>query len=392
MRVVINAQLDPQTSGGIAQVLVGLAHGLAQLEGHDEYVFVCSRSSGAWLRPFVGRNQVVEVDGLRGATADGVRESDGFWESFDPDVLHFPYQAYTRTGIPSVFNPHDLQHVHLPEFFTDRERDRRDRLYGEACRDAAAVATAGEWVRNDFIQHFDLPPEKVYVIQWGAPSDAYARPSDDVISETLKHFGLRQPFAIYPAQTWPHKNHKRLFEALSLAIDRHQVDLNLVCPGARTELAESLECDLEALGLQERVHLLGRVSESELMALYASARLMIVPTLFEAISFPVWEAFANNLPVACSNVTSLPEQVGDAALLFDPRDVEQITEMLATLATDQDLRAELTHRGKQRVRRFTWKRTAEEYSRIYRSVASCDQGPQPVSRSKGRGLCEGLTR
>ena len=127
MRIVINAQLDPKRSGGIAQVILGLAHSLGKLEGPEEYVFVCSPESASWLKSYTGPNSRIEINSRRAAPpANGARESDGFWESFSPSVLHFPYQSYTRTEIPSIFNPHDLQHVHLPQMFSKDERARRE--------------------------------------------------------------------------------------------------------------------------------------------------------------------------------------------------------------------------------------------------------------------------
>lgn len=401
MRVVINAQLDPQTSGGIAQVVMGLAHGLAQLEGdegdRDEYVFVCSEASAAWLRPFIGSKHRqsllagrIEINRRGGESQGGVRDSDGFWESYDPDVLHFPYQAYTRTQVPTVFNPHDLQHVHLPEFFTDQERARRDALYGEACRHAAVVATASQWVCDDVVRYFDLPLHKVQVIPWGAPTEAYRRPSDELIARTLQRYAIAKPFAIYPAQTWPHKNHARLLDALRRTIDHGGVDLNLVCTGGLTRHFDAVTHHIDALNLKSRVRMVGWVDEETLMALYASARFMIVPTLFEAASFPVLEAFSNRLPVACSRVTSLPEQVGDAALLFDPTDVDQMADAMQALATNDDLCEELSRRGTQRIAQATWRRTAESYARLYRSVATgqTDDGTDIHART-GRPV-EGL--
>lgn len=392
MRVVINAQLDPQTSGGIAQVILGLAHGLAQLdERQDEYVFVCSEASAAWLRPFIARHLRIEVNGCVGKPHYGVRDSDGFWESYDPDVLHFPYQAYTRTQVPSVFNPHDLQHVHLPDLFTDQERARRDALYGEACHHATAVATASRFVHDDIIRHFNLPSHKVEVIPWGAPTEAYRRPSDGLIARTLRRYSISKPFAIYPAQIWPHKNHTRLLDALRQAIDDGCVELSLVCTGAFTQHVERVRQRIDEMNLHEHVRMVGWVDEETLMALYASARFMIVPTLFEAVSLPVLEAFANRLPVACSRVTSLPEQVGDAALLFDPMNVEQLADAIRTLATRDDLCDELSRRGAQRIAQATWRRTAESYARLYRSVGIVHTGDRADTHAQAGQPVEGLT-
>ncbi len=381
MRVVINAQLDPKCSGGIAQVVLGLAHSLGKLDGPEEYVFVCSPESASWLKPYTGLNSHIETNTKRAAPpTNGVRVSDGFWESFSPDVLHFPYQSYTRTNIPSVFNPHDLQHVHLPELFSESERARREQLYGDACRASAAVAAANQFVKDDIIRHYEIPPEKVHIILWGPPSAVYERPTDEEVAQVLSKYRLPGCFAVYPAQTWPHKNHKLLLEALQLLRDRDNVVIPLVCTGAKTEHYAQLAQLVEQWELHSQVRFLGWISERELMALYRAAEMMIVPTLFEGFGLPVFEAFAEGIPVACSAVTSLPEQTGGATLLVDPNDVEELASAILRLRDDEALRRVLIERGKERLAHFSWGKTAEEYRALYHRVAGQRDRAHAIAR------------
>ena len=370
MRIAINAQLDPKYAGGIAQVILGLAHSLGRLDGPEEYLFVCSPDSASWLEPHLGANSRIEINArLKPSPWRGVRESDGFWESFSPDVIHFPYQSYTQTDRPTVFNPHDLQHVHLPQLFTEDERARRETLYAQACQLAAAVAVTSGFVKNDIVRQYGIPADRVHVIWWGSPSAAYQVASDDDTAHVLEKHDLPDRFAIYPAQTWPHKNHGKLLEALHLLRTRHNVIVPLVCTGARNDDHAQLTEQVSRLKLGDQVRFLGWVDEHDLMALYRAAEMMIVPTLFEAISFPVFEAFAEGVAVACSAVTSLPEQVGDAALLFDPHDVEAIATVILQLHQDEALRRRLVARGHERLKRFSWTTTAKQYRALYRNVA-----------------------
>ena len=370
MRVVINAQIDPQRSGGIAQVIIGLADGLGKLDGEDEYVFVCSKAAAHHIQPHVGSNSRVVINSKPALPpVQGMRVSDGFWESFTPDVLHFPYQSYTKTDVPSVFNPHDLQHVHLPSLFTESERARREALYGQACHDAAAVGVTSGTVKHDMVGHFSLPPRKVHVIWWGAPTTAYDRPADDSVARLSKKLDLPARFAIYPAKTWPHKNHARLIEALRLLRDKHGVVVPLVCTGGLTEHHRELADLLTTHNMHEQVRFVGFVGECDLIALYALAEMMVVPTMFEAISLPVFEAFAEGVPVACSAVTSLPEQVGDAALLFDPEDPAEMASTIGRLHADSSLRSDLVERGRKRVAAFTWLKAAQAYRDVYRRIS-----------------------
>ena len=366
MHVVINAQLDPEQAGGIAQVIAGLAHGLGRLCEHDAFTFVCSPRSAEWLRSYdTGATRIVVNEKTTPGPRRGLRISDGFWESFNPDVLHFPYQACTRTDVPTVFNPHDLLHVHFPEFFSDEERERRESMLGEACQQAAVVAVASGWVRQDVTRHYSLDADKVRVIAWGAPSALSSAPIPSEVDEVLRSFQLARGFAFFPAQTWPHKNHARLLEAITLLRDELGVRVPLVCTGTLTDHADSLQRRTHELRLDGQTRWLGRVGDRPLTALYRAARLVVVPSLFEAASFPVMEAFDQGVPVACSRVTSLPEQAGDAALLFDPEDARDIARAILTLWRNEPLRQSMIDRGRRRAAQYSWDATARAYVDLY---------------------------
>lgn len=177
--------------------------------------------------------------------------------------------------------------------------------------------------------------------------------------------------------TWPHKNHARLFEALAYLRDRRGLTVNLVCTGARHEESwPALQQQIEDLKLHDQVRFLGFVSSEELKALYALARCLVLPTLFEANSLPIFEAWAEGAPVASSDVTALPEQLGDAGLLFDPLDPEAMGDAIARLFQDDSLCADLRAKGKKRLADFDWDRTARGYRAIYRRTASQRLNPE----------------
>jgi glycosyltransferase involved in cell wall biosynthesis len=160
---------------------------------------------------------------------------------------------------------------------------------------------------------------------------------------------LPPAFFIYPAAVWPHKNHGRLIKAfIQSEIAGAQL---LLTGGGQTE--SDLPKIIADLGATDRVRLLGRISTDDLMGLYHSATALIFPSEFEAWSIPIMEAMACGCPVASSNVTSLPEQVGDAGLLFDPTDISGMANVMRRLAGDTQLRATLAERGRARVSQFS---------------------------------------
>jgi glycosyltransferase involved in cell wall biosynthesis len=189
-------------------------------------------------------------------------------------------------------------------------------------------------------------------------------------------YGLDSPFALYPAMTWEHKNHIRLLHALALLRDRDDLKVRLVCTGQQNDFWPRIKERMAALRLEGQVRFLGFVPAEHLRAVYRLAQFVVIPTLFEATSGPLLEAWQEGTPVACSTVTGLPEQAGDASLLFDPLSVEAIAEVVARMATDPDLRKQLQQRGMRRLQDFTWQRTAKAYRAVYRRAAGRPLGEE----------------
>ena len=435
LRVAINAQLEPEGgSGGVVTVLRALA-ALAGLDGPEEYVFVGPHDSQEWLRSILPPGQTVvpgpgparrSVDrmepfkralgplrpaarGLRrvlGATVQAA-ESGGaglaslksfspptpknFYEGLGCDVVHFPFQSYEPCRLPTVYNPHDLQHLHYPEFFTPAEIGLRENLHPSACRAAHTVVAASEFVKRDVVERYRLDSRKVQVIPW-APPPLPGSPTAD-ISALRRKYGLSdEPFALYPAMTWEHKNHVRLLEALARLRDREGLEIRFVFTGHQTDFWPRVSLRVNELGLGGQVKFLGLVPREELSAFYRAAQFVFVPTLFEAASAPLFEAWQHGAPAACSSVTSLPEQAAGAALLFDPFDVGQIARALAHMATEEDLREELRRRGTRRLDDFSLERTAKAYRAVYRRAAGlmlCDEDRRLLGRDWMRSGASG---
>jgi len=235
---------------------------------------------------------------------------------------------------------------------------------------AQTVAVGSNWIKRDLVRNYRIDADKIQVIPWAPPTKAYSSPSDEYVGSTADRYELQRPFAFYPAMTWEHKNHLRLLDALAHLRDQESMTVRLVCTGRRhPSFWPRIEATLERLKLQDQVQFLGMVSPEELRAIYRLAQFVVVPTLFEAASGPVFEAWQEGTPVACSTVTSLPEQVGDAALLFDPYSVVAIAESVRRMATDEVLRKDLAQKGMRRLQDFSWERTAKAYRAVYRRAA-----------------------
>jgi glycosyltransferase involved in cell wall biosynthesis len=312
------------------------------------------------------------VAGLPGFRLRLPPSSDGRLEATGAGQVHFLRQSAVLTRLPSIYHPHDLQHLALPHFFSRRQRLQRDLWYRTFCEAASIVAVASAYTRRDVIDSYGLAPEKVVVVPLAPPTERFALPGPTEAAGILRRLGVADaPFIFYPAQTWPHKNHAELLKAIRLLADRgHRV--RAVFSGHRNAHHRTLLRQARALSVEDQVDWLGHVSNAELMALYAAARAVVVPTLFEAASAPIWEAFLSGVPVACSNVTSLPEQVGDAAVVFDPHDTAAIADAIERVWSDEELRTELIRRGRENVGRLSWTRTARHFLALYRRIAGAE--------------------
>jgi glycosyltransferase involved in cell wall biosynthesis len=295
--------------------------------------------------------------------------SDGSIEREEVEVMHFTQQWGFLTELPTIYHPHDLQHLHYPEYFDRVEFEKRELYYQGLCAQAAVVAVSSNWTKNDLIRAYGLPSEKIQVVPLAPLLGAYAEPEASDIARVRERFDLPESgFAFYPAQTWPHKNHLTLLDALA-QLKREGLEVPFVSSGFKTDFCATIEHRARELGIDDQVSFLGFVSALELQCLYRSSRCVVIPTKFEAASFPLWEAFLAGAPAACSTVTSLPEQAGDAALLFDPDEPEEIAAAIRSLWTDDSLCDTLVRRGRENVSQLSWARTARIFRALYRKTA-----------------------
>jgi glycosyltransferase involved in cell wall biosynthesis len=390
LRVCIDARLKHGMWGGVEQLVLGLAAGLSRLgDGEEEYLFLTYEGEDGWLAEHLGgalRPLRIPVSArlrfaqlprwltwpygvVRGMLGPLVPRSDGTIERANVDLVHFTYQDAFLTDVRSIYHPHDLQHVHLPQYFSFGDRRWRDVVYRAYCEQAAMVAVSSSWVKRDLVAQLGLAPDKIQVVPLAPLVAHYAAPTAEVLAGVRSRYRLPERFALYPAQTWPHKNHVGLLEAIARVRERCGEIVPLVSTGRLNDFHVEVRRAARRLGLERDVFLLGFVSPGELHALYRLARCVVVPTLFEAASFPLWEAFQSGVPAACSNVTSLPEQAGDAAVVFDPRDREAMADALWTVWQDEPTRRRLVERGRARVAQFTWERTARTFRAHYRRLA-----------------------
>jgi glycosyltransferase involved in cell wall biosynthesis len=272
------------------------------------------------------------------------------------DAVHYPLTiALPRLDVPAAVTLHDLQHLDLPELFPRAERAFRAVAWHRSIRRAQIVIVPSGFVRDRLVDRLGVDPAQVRVIHHGIDHERF-RPAEHRSSDPVKLTGSeevkREPFLLYPAKTWPHKNHARLLEAFAL-LRRERPELRLVLSGG------------DRLPPQDGVEQVGRGSLDELVSLYRSASCLVFPSRYEGFGQPPLEAMACGCPVAVSNAASLPEVCGDAARYFDPESPEEIAAAVAEVLDDPEpWRA----RGFERAAQFTWAECARLHEDAYREL------------------------
>lgn len=287
---------------------------------------------------------------------------------FDVDLIFCPFTAplYVKPGTPIVSVIYDLQYLYYPQFFTPEERLSRDKTFRDACRLADRLVCISDYVRGTVLEHGDVAPEKVHTVHLSPAIQCKALPPESV-EEVLGRFNLANDrFLLYPANFWRHKNHMMLLTAFGMYRNQHpESDLKLVLTGASVGRMGYLQEAVRTMGLQDWVVMPGFLPDDAFVSLLQSCRALIFPSLYEGFGMPVLEAMAAGKPVLCSNLTSLPEVAGDAALYFDPRKPAEICEAIERIESDPELRDSLIEKGDERVNAFG---NAEDMARKYLAI------------------------
>ncbi len=231
-----------------------------------------------------------------------------------------------------------------------------------------AVITVSHRSALDIQQYLGLSARSLRIVPYGVDGRFHPLPDGQVRPYLRERFGLSDPYVLYVGALTIRKNVERALEAFA-AIVRHLPSLRFVLVGPRAWKQTPVEAIVRRLEIADKVIATGPLGDADLPAIYSGAALFLFPSLYEGFGLPPLEAMACGTPVVCSNTSSLPEVVGDAAIMVDPYDVEGLAEAMALVLADTDLQAELRTKGLERAGQFTWERTARETVAVYREAA-----------------------
>ena len=367
MRIAIDARkLHDYGIGTYVRNLVGQ---LARQEGPETYALICGgadaqfvRSLGPRFEPIVERAGNYSV--LEQISVPLTLRRAGI------DLFHAPHYVISPlTRCPTVVTIHDCIHLRFPQYLPNRAAHVYARaMMSMAARRARRILTVSHASKEDILRYLKVPAAKIEVIPNALDARLAITPSDDDVTRVRERFQLRSSFILYAGNIKPHKNVDRLIEAFAILRRQRSGDLKLLIIGDEISKYPNLRRLVHRFQLHQHVRFLGFVPDATLAVLYRLASAFVFPSLYEGFGLPPLEAMASGTPVITSNVSSLPEVVGDAALLIDPMNAAAIADAMGQVLDDPALRAELIKRGCERVKAFSWERSAARTRAVYREV------------------------
>lgn len=353
---------------GIGTYVSNLVRGLSRLDHDNEYVLICQPKDHEFVRS-LGPNFRALVDPSGNYS---VREQLSIplnlWRA-KIDLFHAPHYVLPPLAMTrSVVTIHDCIHLRFPQYLPNRVALNYAQFFmASAARRASRVLTVSEASKRDIMHFLQTPAAKIDVVYNGF-DERLATPTPEDERRVRERFQLDAPFVLYAGNIKPHKNVDRLIEAFAKLRERGLERVNLLIIGDDISKYSSLRRLVHRHQLRQQVRFLGFVSTDTLAALYRLARVFVFPSLYEGFGLPPLEAMASGTPVVTSNTSSLPEVVGDAALLIDPLSADDIADAMVRVLTDDRLRSDLIARGFERVKQFSWDRSVKRTHEIYLEV------------------------
>jgi glycosyltransferase involved in cell wall biosynthesis len=296
----------------------------------------------------------------------GVRLPDPFTAE---DVVLAPIYslALLHTSKPFAYTLHDLQERYYPENFAWWQRAWRHRIHHALLGRAERVICESSYVQQDIVRFFGTDKQRTVVMAAPPQLQFLSEQNGEQLAAARARLRLPERFLFYPAQFWAHKNHLRLIEAFRSVADEVP-ELKLVLTGKQRDEYQAVMEAIGRLGLNDRVIHLGYVAQDDLQAVYQLATALVMPSLFESVSIPVYEAFQVGTPVIASAILAIPEQVGDAGLLFDPTSVASIRDAILEVLRQPEAARQRARRGRDRMLAMTPERYGAQLQAVLRGL------------------------
>jgi glycosyltransferase involved in cell wall biosynthesis len=354
---------------GIGTYIRNLLRELAKMDHDTEYVIISRRDDDQAVRA-LGQNFRPVAESAGNYSLSEQFAIPRVLKRERVDLFHAPhYVLPPLVRCPSVVTIHDCIHLMFPQYLPNRWALTYARTaITMAARRSTRVLTVSESSKRDIQRFVDVPPGKIDVIYNSFDPRFGVEPDADTVDRVRERYQLQSQFVLYAGNVKPHKNLERLIEAFHIVRSRGLDQLKLILIGDEISKYTALRRAVHRHQLHNYVRFLGYLPEDTLAVMYRLAGVFVFPSLYEGFGLPPLEAMASGTPVVTSNVSSLPEVAGDAAMLVDPYSAEAIADGMYRVLTDNDVRSELRRRGPERAQQFSWESSVRRVREIYGQV------------------------
>jgi glycosyltransferase involved in cell wall biosynthesis len=357
---------------GIGTYVRNLLRQLARIDPASDVHVICRETDASRIAS-MGANLRPEPVSLPPESARGQIAIPGLLRRVGAEVYHTPHPVLPLTRVcPSVVTLHDCVNLTFPQYAPTRlaQTLTKVRMWSAAHR-SARILTVSEASKRDILRFFSVPASKVEVIPNAIDERFGEPPAPEEIARVRERFQLHGEFILYAGNIRPHKNLERLIEALHQLRESARFEyLRLLIIGDEISKYPTLRRAVHRHKLHKHVRFFGFVPDRTLAALYRLATVFVFPSLYEGFGLPPLEAMASGTPVVTSNLSSLPEVVGEAAVLIDPYDPASIADGIRRALTDADLRQTLVEAGLARVKAYSWDTSVRRVREVYGEVAA----------------------
>jgi glycosyltransferase involved in cell wall biosynthesis len=356
---------------GIGTYIRNLLRHLARLDRQTEFVVLCRPDDREGLASLGENFRPVPETAGNYSISEQIRiplalKREGV------TLFHAPhYVLPPLVRCQSVVTIHDCIHLMFPQYLPNRFALAYARTsIVLAARRATRVMTVSESSKRDILRFVDVRPEKIDVIYNAFDERFGVEPLEEDVVRVRERYQLHDEFVLYAGNVKPHKNLERLIEAFDLVRKRGLDHLKLVLIGDEISKYAALRRAVHQHQLHKYVRFLGYLPEETLAVMYRLAGVFVFPSLYEGFGLPPLEAMASGTPVVTSNVSSLPEVAGDAAVLVDPYTPQAIADGIYKVLTDESLRRSLRQKGLARAAQFSWEQSVRRVRAIYGEAAN----------------------
>lgn len=370
MKILIDARMCGLEHGGIGRYVENLINHLLEIDSGNSYIML-TRAQNAKLK---SQNHNLKVEtiftDIQHYSFQEQVELPRILNRLDFDIAHFPhFNVPLSFNRPYVVTIHDL----IKHTSTGMKTTTRNpilywakylgykKVFSHAVKASRKIIVPSHVVKADLLINYDIPDDKVVVIYEGVDSVFSEAPSIKYMVLSSK-YKIRKPYIIYTGSVYPHKNVERLIQATC------KLELNLVIVGSRNVFLDRVVEYVKRHHAENQVNFLGFVPDEDLVVLYKNAKAFVFPSLSEGFGLPGIEAMTAGCPVVCSDIPVFHEIYENAAVYFNPENVDNIARKIGEVINDPKTGSDLVKRGKMHAKQFSWKKMAEETLKVYEAV------------------------